>query len=86
MVQFANELDDRSFRAVSQRMNVVVSELQETVMKTRMQAIRRVFGMFPRLVRDLSKLYGKDIQLRMEGQNTELDRTLIEGIKKLISE
>lgn len=81
VVQFANELDERPFRAVAQRMNVVVSELQETVMKTRMQAIRRVFGMFPRLVRDLSKLYGKDIQLRMEGQNTELDRTLIEGIK-----
>ena len=81
VVQFATELDERPFRAVAQRMNVVVSELQETVMKTRMQAIRRVFGMFPRLVRDLSKLYGKDIELRMEGQNTELDRTLIEGIK-----
>lgn len=81
VVQFANELDERPFRAVAQRMNVVVSELQEAVMKTRMQAIRRVFGMFPRLVRDLSKLYGKDIELRMEGQNTELDRTLIEGIR-----
>lgn len=81
VVQFANDLDLRPFRAVSQRMNVVVSELQETVMKTRMQPIRKVFGMLPRLVRDLSKLHGKDIQLRMEGQNTELDRTLIEGIK-----
>lgn len=81
VVQFASNLDSRPFRAVSQRMNVVVSELQETVMKTRMQAIRKVFGMFPRLVRDLSKLQGKDIQLRMEGQHTELDRTLIEGIK-----
>lgn len=81
VVQFANDLGERPFRAVAQRMNVVVSELQEAVMKTRMQAIRRVFGIFPRLVRDLSKVYGKDIELRMEGQNTELDRTLIEGIK-----
>jgi two-component system chemotaxis sensor kinase CheA len=81
VVQFANELDERNFRVISQRMNVVVSELQETVMKTRMQPIKKVFGMLPRLVRDLSKLNGKDIQLRMEGQNTELDRTLLEAVK-----
>ncbi len=81
VVQFANKLDDKNFRAISQRMNVVVSELQETVMKTRMQQIKKVFGIFPRLVRDLSKLHGKNINLVMEGQNTELDRTLIEAIK-----
>ena len=81
IVQFASDLEQRQFRAVTQRMSVVVSELQETVMKTRMQSIRKVLGSFPRLVRDLSKLHGKDIQLRMEGQDTELDRTLIEGIK-----
>jgi two-component system, chemotaxis family, sensor kinase CheA len=81
VLQFATELEQRNFRAVAQRMNVVVSELQETVMKTRMQPIKKVFGMFPRLVRDLSKLQGKDVRLVMEGQNTELDRTLIEGIK-----
>lgn len=81
VVQFANKNDDKGFRAISQRMNVVVSELQETVMKTRMQQIKKVFGIFPRLVRDLSKLHGKSVQLMMEGQNTELDRTLIEAIK-----
>ncbi|GAK60435.1 two-component system sensory/regulatory protein-like, Che family protein [Candidatus Vecturithrix granuli] len=81
VVQFANKLDDKNFRAISQRMNVVVSELQETVMKTRMQQIKKVFGIFPRLVRDLSKLHGKSANLVMEGQNTELDRTLIEAIK-----
>lgn len=81
VVQFANKLDDKNFRAISQRMNVVVSELQETVMKTRMQQIKKVFGIFPRLVRDLSKLHGKNVNLVMEGQNTELDRTLIEAIK-----
>ncbi len=81
VVQFATTIEQRNFKAITQHMSTVVSELQETVMKTRMQPVKKVFGMFPRLVRDLSKLHGKDIQLVMEGQNTELDRTLIEGIK-----
>ncbi len=81
VVQFANTIDVRDFRAVTQRMNVVVSELQEIVMKTRMQPVKKVFGQFPRLVRDISKQHGKDVQLLMEGQNTELDRTLLEAIK-----
>ena len=81
VVQFASTIDVRDFRAVTQRMNVVVSELQEIVMKTRMQPVKKVFGMFPRLVRDISKQHGKDVQLIMEGQNTELDRTLLEAIK-----
>ncbi len=81
VLQFTNFIEERNFRAVAQRMNTVVSELQETVMKTRMQPVKKVFEMFPRLVRDMSKLHGKDVQLVMEGQNTELDRTLLEGIK-----
>ncbi len=81
VVQIAGRSNDKALRTVSQRMNVVVSELQETVMKTRMQPIKKVFGSFPRLVRDLSKMHGKDVQLTMEGQTTELDRTLIESIK-----
>ncbi len=81
VMQFATTIEEKNFRAVTQRMNVVVSELQEIVMKTRMQSVKKVFGIFPRLVRDLSKLHGKDVQLLMEGQNTELDRTLLEGIK-----
>jgi two-component system chemotaxis sensor kinase CheA len=81
VIQFASEIDERNFRAIAQRMSVVVSELQETVMKTRMQQVKKVFGMLPRLVRDLSKLNGKNIRLRMEGQNTELDRTLLEAVK-----
>ncbi len=81
VVQLAGKSEEKKLRTVAQRMNVVVSELQETVMKTRMQPIKKVFGMFPRLVRDLSKMHGKNVQLFMEGQNTELDKTLIEGIK-----
>ncbi len=81
VVQISGRSSDKSLRTVSQRLNVIVSELQETVMKTRMQPIKKVFGAFPRLVRDLSKMHGKDVQLTMEGQTTELDRTLIESIK-----
>ena len=81
IVLFANMFEQRNFRTVVQRMNVVVSELQEVVMKTRMQPVKKVLGIFPRLVRDMSKLQGKDVVLEMEGQNTELDRTLIESIK-----
>ncbi len=43
--------------------------------------MKKVLGIFPRLVRDMSKLQGKEVMLVMEGQNTELDRTLIESIK-----
>ncbi len=81
IVQLASKSDEKDLRAVSQRMNVVISELQETVMKTRMQPVKKIFGALPRLVRDLSKLYGKDVHLSMVGQATELDRSLIEGIK-----
>ncbi len=81
VVQLASKSEEKMLRTVSQRINAIVSELQETVMKTRMQPIKKVFGMFPRLVRDLSKMHGKNVQLIMEGQATELDKTLIEGIK-----
>ncbi len=66
---------------VAQRLNGIVSELQESMMKTRMQELRKVFGLFPRLVRDMSKQHGKDVALDMEGHQTELDRSLIEALK-----
>lgn len=71
----------QQFRAVAQRLNVIVSELQETMLKTRMQPVRKVFGILPRLVRDLSNIHGKNVELRIEGQETELDRTLLEALK-----
>lgn len=85
VVQLTNVIDQRNFRTVVQRMNVVVSELQEVVMKTRMQPVKKMFGSFPRLIRDMSRLQGKEVLLTMEGQNTELDRTLIESIKDPIT-
>jgi len=83
VVQFAGgeEIDPQAFRTIAQRLNAVVSELQGTMMKTRMQPVKKVFGILPRLVRDLSNIHGKQVELRLEGQDTELDRTLLEGMK-----
>ncbi len=81
VVQLSTKIEEKQLRDIAQHMNVIVSELQETVMKTRMQQIKKVFGIFPRLIRDFSKMYGKNVRLVMEGQTTELDKTLIEGIK-----
>jgi len=64
-----------------QQLNLITTELQDTVMKTRMQPIKNVWDKFPRVVRDLAKANGKDIELVMEGAETELDKTLLEAIK-----
>jgi two-component system chemotaxis sensor kinase CheA len=81
LLQFASNTDDAGFLAVSQRMNLIATELQGEVMKTRMQPIGNVWNKFPRTVRDLSHSCGKEVRLEMEGQDTELDRTIIEAIK-----
>jgi two-component system, chemotaxis family, sensor kinase CheA len=59
----------------------LTSELQERVMKTRMQPINSVWGKLPRIVRDLALQCHKRVRVEMEGQDTELDRTIIEAIK-----
>jgi two-component system chemotaxis sensor kinase CheA len=81
LLQFSNTAQDASFHAVSQRMNLIATELQEDVMKTRMQPIGNVWNKFPRTVRDLAHGCGKEVRLEMVGQDTELDRTIIEAIK-----
>ncbi len=58
----------------------VTSDLQLAVMKMRMQPIQKVFGKFPRMVRDMSRNLGKDIDLEMFGEETEVDKTVIENI------
>lgn len=67
--------------ASTQRLNLLTAELQEGVMKTRMQPIGNVWSKFPRVVRDLAVACGKQIRLEMEGRETELDRNIIEAIK-----
>ncbi len=81
ILQFVPTGADSSFIATSQHLNLVTTELQEGVMKTRMQPIGNIWSKFPRVVRDLSMAVGKKIRLEMEGKETELDKTLIEAIK-----
>ena len=81
LMQFSQRSSDGGLQMVSQRMNLIAAELQEQVMKTRMQPIVNIWNKFPRTVRDLAHSCGKQIHLEMEGQDTELDRTIIEAIK-----
>ncbi len=70
----------RDLSETSRHMDLMTTELQLAVMKTRMIKIGKVFNKFPRLVRDLSKETKKDIELVIRGEETELDKTLIEEI------
>jgi two-component system chemotaxis sensor kinase CheA len=81
LLQFSNAREDASLQAVSQRLNLIASELQEEVMKTRMQPIGNVWNQFPRTVRDVALSCGKEVSIEMEGKDTELDKTIIEAIK-----
>ena len=58
----------------------VTTDLQNSVMKTRMQPVKKVFGRFPRVVRDLSRKLGKEIDLILEGEETDLDKNLVEAL------
>ena len=78
--QTVNAETDDTLKSVSSRLNLVTSELQEGVMKTRMQPIKTIWNKFPRVVRDTAFALGKQVQLEMEGEETELDKTLIEAI------
>lgn len=69
-----------SLEQVGQRVDMITSELQETIMFTRMQPIGNIFNKFPRVVRDLSKALGKKVDLFLEGKEVELDKTIIEGL------
>jgi chemotaxis protein histidine kinase CheA len=81
ILQFASSQQDSTFLSTTQRLNLITTELQEGVMKTRMQPIGNIWSKFPRVVRDLATSCGKQIRLEMEGKETELDKTLIEAIK-----
>jgi len=80
LMQHATLSGEAGLITTCQRLNFITSELQEGVMKTRMQPIDNVWNKFPRVVRDLSHACGKQIVLEMEGKNTELDKTIIEAV------
>ncbi len=73
--------DDSTIQATSQSLNRVTTELQETVMKARMQPIKNVWSKLPRMVRDLSLNCGNAVRLEMEGQDSDLDKSLIMAIQ-----
>jgi len=72
---------DSGFAPLSRRLDMVTADLREAVMKARMQPVSHVFSKFPRMVRDLTQQLGKRVRLEMEGQETELDKSLLEAIK-----
>lgn len=74
-----NSNDEDLSKAVS-NLDVVTADLQGAVMKTRMQPIKKVFGRFPRVVRDLARSLKKDIVLEMRGEETDLDKNLVEAL------
>ncbi|WP_434774579.1 chemotaxis protein CheA [Pseudomonas oryzihabitans] len=74
-----NSGDEAMAKAVS-NLDVVTADLQTSVMKTRMQPIKKVFGRFPRLVRDLARSLKKEINLELVGEETDLDKNLVEAL------
>jgi two-component system chemotaxis sensor kinase CheA len=74
-----NSQDEEWSKAVS-NLDVVTADLQSSVMKTRMQPIKKVFGRFPRVVRDLARNLSKEINLEMVGEETDLDKNLVEAL------
>lgn len=81
LLQILRTHSESEFSAPLQRLNQVVSDLQEGVMKTRMQPIGAAWAKLPRIIRDLSVELGKKIDLEMRGQDTELDRQVLDLIK-----
>ncbi|MCX7323947.1 MAG: chemotaxis protein CheW [Hyphomicrobiales bacterium] len=81
LIEIARREDDQHFKLPLQRLSLITAELQDGVMKTRMQPIGNAWNKLPRLVRDLSAELGKKIELVMDGADTELDRQVLELIK-----
>ena len=74
-------MDDTRLAASSQRLDCITGELQEAVMRTRMQPISSIWKKLPRFVRDLALNFDKEVEIEMEGEDTDLDKSVIEAIK-----
>jgi two-component system chemotaxis sensor kinase CheA len=81
MVQSTRSLRDQTAQAAAQRLSLVTSDLQEQIMKTRMQPVARVFEKIPRMVRDLCQQTGKKVAPEIDGTTTEIDKALVEAIR-----
>ena len=80
LMQAIQSCEQQEISSAGQRVDIVTSELQETIMLTRMQPVGIVFNKFPRVVRGLAMDLGKKIELKLEGTDVELDKTIIEGL------
>ena len=76
----AFDQDDSPLRLIVQRLSAVTSALQETVLRTRMQPMGNLFGKFPRVVRDLGRQLGKQVEVTIVGREVELDKTILEQL------
>ena len=80
LMQAITTSERTGLEAIASRLDQVTSEVQESIMQTRMQPIGTVFGKFPRIVRDLSGKLNKQCELNIEGKEVEVDKTIIEAI------
>lgn len=80
LVRLGLQSDDESMGKAVSNLDVVTGDLQNAVMKTRMQPIKKVFGKFPRVVRDLARNLKKEVNLELRGEETDLDKNLVEAL------
>ncbi|MCJ8312211.1 MAG: chemotaxis protein CheA [Saccharospirillaceae bacterium] len=80
LVRLGAQLDDEVLAKAVANLNVVTADLQTSVMKTRMQPIKKVFGRFPRVVRDLARNLKKEVNLELIGEETDLDKNLVDAL------
>ncbi|MBF0553407.1 MAG: chemotaxis protein CheA [Nitrospirae bacterium] len=79
-LKYTDNTDVAPLAELTAFINLITTDLQLAVMKTRMQAVRKVFNKFPRMVRDLARSMKKDVELALSGEDTELDKSIIEEI------
>ncbi|KAA1162277.1 chemotaxis protein CheA [Pseudoalteromonas distincta] len=80
LVSLATNSDSEAMGKAISNLDVVTADIQGAVMQTRMQPIKKVFGRFPRVVRDLARSLNKDIDLKLIGEETDLDKNLVEAL------
>ncbi|WP_210395719.1 chemotaxis protein CheA [Motiliproteus sediminis] len=80
LVRLGNKVADEEVGKAVSSLDMVTADLQMSVMKTRMQPIKKVFGRFPRVVRDLARTLKKEVNLELRGEDTDLDKNLVEAL------
>ncbi len=80
LVRLGVRHEDEAMGKALGTLDMVTADLQMSVMKTRMQPVKKVFGRFPRLIRDLSRNLKKEVQLELRGEETDLDKNLVEAL------